>query len=204
MEWILSISASIYLVQVFLYIDQRLYLCFKNFTVAIKTILSNHTLEYKKKKKSLNAFLQKFDEKTVPGINAFVDEASDAAWNEVECLSCANCCKVMTPTFTAADLKRISAHFGMSEKAFYDKWLETDKDNGDKVNRIQPCQFLNAKDNKCSIYEIRPEDCAQFPHFKRKPFGGFNHIHTQNIEYCPATLKFISHLQEKIEADFEW
>ena len=115
MEWILSISASIYLVQVFLYIDQRLYLCFKNFTVAIKTILSNHTLEYKKKKKSLNAFLQKFDEKTVPGINAFVDEASDAAWNEVECLSCANCCKVMTPTFTAADLKRISAHFGMSE-----------------------------------------------------------------------------------------
>lgn len=183
---------------------QALYLLPKHLPVATTKLLTKHALEYQQMKKPLNAFLKKFDEKTVTGINAMVDEASDAAWKEVECLSCANCCKVMTPTFTKADLKRISKHLRMSEKDFYTKWLETDKKNGDKVNRIQPCQFLDLKDNKCSIYEVRPEDCAKFPHFKRKPFGDFNHIHTQNIEYCPATLKFITHLKEKVEREFEW
>jgi hypothetical protein len=167
-------------------------------------LLKQHEKDFTTNKKSLTKFLKKFDDKSVSGINALVDNASEETWKEVDCLACANCCKVMTPTFTKADLKRISKHFRMSEKDFYTKWLETDKDNGDKVNRIQPCQFLNLENNKCSIYEIRPEDCAKFPHFKRKPFADFNHIHTQNIEYCPATLKFVSKLQEKIEAAFEW
>jgi Fe-S-cluster containining protein len=167
-------------------------------------LLKQHEKDFTANKKSLTKFLKKFDDKSVSGINALVDNASEETWKEVDCLACANCCKVMTPTFTKADLKRISKHFRMSEKDFYTKWLETDKDNGDKVNRIQPCQFLNLENNKCSIYEIRPEDCAKFPHFKRKPFADFNHIHTQNIEYCPATLKFVSKLQEKIEAAFEW
>lgn len=167
-------------------------------------MLTEHAKTYTRNKKKLNSFLKKFDEKTAEGINAMVDKASDKAWSEVECLSCANCCKVMTPTFTKADLKRISTHFRMSEKDFYAKWLMTDEDNGDKVNRIQPCQFLNLKDNKCSIYEIRPEDCAKFPHFKRKPFDAYSHIHTQNLEYCPATMKFITHLKEQVEEKFEW
>jgi Fe-S-cluster containining protein len=169
-----------------------------------KKLINQHDKEYQLKKKSLHTFLKKFDEKTVTGINSMVDQASDETWQEVECLSCANCCKVMTPTFTKADLKRISTHFRMSEKDFYTKWLETDKKNGDKVNRIQPCQFLNLSDNKCTIYDIRPEDCAKFPHFKRKPFGDYNHVHLQNIEYCPATLRFITKLQARIETEFEW
>lgn len=167
-------------------------------------LLKQHEKDFTANKKSLTKFLKKFDDKSVSGINALVDNASEETWKEVDCLACANCCKVMTPTFTKADLKRIAKHFRMSEKDFYTKWLETDKDNGDKVNRIQPCQFLNLENNKCSIYEIRPEDCAKFPHFKRKPFADFNHIHTQNIEYCPATLKFVSKLQAEIEAKFEW
>lgn len=161
-------------------------------------------LNYPKQKKKLVTFLKKFDTQYVPKIQQHIDAASDETWNEVDCLSCAHCCKVMTPTFTKTDLKRISAHFGMTDKAFYDKWLETDKDNGDMVNRIQPCQFLDLKTNMCSIYEIRPLDCAQFPHFKRKPFADFNHIHEQNIEYCPATLTFIQKMQERIEREYEW
>ncbi len=157
-----------------------------------------------KQKKILTSFLKKFDKKYVRTINTLVAEASDETWAKTDCLECANCCKTMTPTFTKEDLTRISAHFKMTEKEFYDKWLETDKDNGDKVNRIQPCQFLNTKDNKCSIYEIRPKDCATFPHFKRKPFGDFNHIHEQNINYCPATFTFITTLKEKIEKEYVW
>ena len=180
------------------------YICAsKNFILA-ETPLQYHKRVYPKKKASLTVFLKKFDKQYIPKIQKHIDEASDEAWAKVDCLECANCCKVMTPTFTKADLTRISAHFNMTVKEFYDKWLETDKDNGDKVNRIQPCQFLDNKTNKCSIYEIRPLDCAKFPHFKRKPFADFNHIHEQNIAYCPATLVFVSRMQEKIEAEYKW
>ncbi|MBL7766206.1 MAG: YkgJ family cysteine cluster protein [Chitinophagaceae bacterium] len=167
-------------------------------------LLSSFKRALPHKRKELRAFLKKFDKKFIPGIKKYVDPADAETWAETDCLSCANCCKVMTPTFTKADLKRISAHLGMTESAFYDRWLETDKDNGDKVNRIQPCQFLDLKTNMCNIYEVRPEDCAKFPHFKRTPFADFNHIHTQNIEYCPATFKFITRMKEKIERDYEW
>lgn len=159
---------------------------------------------YPKQKESLGIFLKKFDDQKIIGINKLVEDASAKAWEEVNCLECANCCKVMTPTFTKTDLKRISAFLGMTETEMYDKWLKTDEDNGDIVNQKQPCQFLDKKTNYCSIYEVRPHDCATFPHFKRKPFNDFNHIHEQNIEYCPATLKMINNLKETIDAGFEW
>jgi Fe-S-cluster containining protein len=159
---------------------------------------------FPKQKDSLTLFLKKFDDQKIIGIHKLVEEASVKAWGEVNCLECANCCKAMTPTFTKKDLKRIAAFLGMTETEMYNKWLKTDEDNGDIVNQKQPCQFLDKKTNFCSIYEVRPDDCATFPHFKRKPFNDFNHIHEQNIQYCPATLKMVNHLKDTIDAGFDW
>jgi Fe-S-cluster containining protein len=160
--------------------------------------------QLKKERPNLRRFLKKFDTKFVRNINALVQEASVETWAETDCLSCANCCKVMTPTFRKADIAKASAFLNMTPAAFYDKWLKKDPDTGDSVNKTQPCQFLDASSNKCSIYEVRPLDCAQFPHFGRKPFGDFNHIHEQNIDYCPATFRFITKMKERIERDYNW
>ncbi len=72
----------------------------------------------------------------------------------MDCLACANCCKTMSPTFTQVDIKRIARHLDMSADEFRKKWLYKDR-NGDWINKQQPCQFLNLKDNKCSIYEVQ-------------------------------------------------
>jgi Fe-S-cluster containining protein len=58
---------------------------------------------------------------------------------------------------------------------------------------------LNLTDNKCSIYEVRPADCAGFPHLTKKKWIDYAHVHKQNIDYCPATFKMI----EKIKAHFD-
>ena len=102
----------------------------------------------------------------------------------------------MTPTFTEKDLKRISAHFKQTPEAFRKQWLVKDK-NKDLVNKTQPCQFLNLKDNKCSIYAIRPEDCAGFPHLSKKKWIEYAHVHKQNIDYCPATYKMVEKMIER-------
>jgi len=49
------------------------------------------------------------------------------SWQEVDCLSCANCCKTMTPTFTHKDIRRISKHLDMRPKDFKERWLKQEK-----------------------------------------------------------------------------
>lgn len=143
-----------------------------------------------KNKKAFKKFLGKVEKNIPKGINAMVDKVNTEVWEEIDCLSCANCCKKMTPTFTASDIKRIAAHFKLTPEAFKEKWLYKD-DIGDWNNKKQPCQFLNLKDNKCSIYEIRPIDCSGFPHLNRKKVVNYIHVHQQNIEYCPATYRMV-------------
>jgi Fe-S-cluster containining protein len=104
----------------------------------------------------------------------------------------------MSPTYTTADIKRISAHLGMRPKDFKEKWLYREKKNNDWMNRSQPCQFLDLTTNMCSIYEVRPADCADFPHFHRRPATDYFYIHKQNIQYCPATMLLIENLKERM------
>lgn len=148
-------------------------------------------------RKSFRSFLTR-SEKTPPrGIDKLTSQVEPEVWKEVECLSCANCCKKMTPTFTEKDLKRISAHFNVTPEAFKAQWLEKDK-NKDWVNVKQPCQFLNLQDNTCSIYAIRPEDCAGFPHLSKKRWVEYAHVHKQNIDYCPATFKMVEKIMDRV------
>ncbi|MET0634716.1 MAG: YkgJ family cysteine cluster protein [Chitinophagaceae bacterium] len=145
----------------------------------------------KEHKRGMKRFLSKLESLPTGKVNVVTVELEKKVWEEVDCLSCANCCKTMTPTFTDRDMKRISRHLGESVEDFKKKWLRKErKADGDWINRKEPCQFLNLTDNKCSIYEVRPADCAGFPHLG-KNMKGYAHVHKQNLEYCPATYRMV-------------
>lgn len=154
-----------------------------------------------RKKTKLTNFLTKLDDIVPEDMPKLVASTDATVWKDVDCMSCANCCKTMTPTFRKADIVRISAHLGMKPKEFADKWLEKEED-GDWVNKQQPCQFL--VDNKCSIYEVRPKDCAEFPHHNKKPFDLYNDTFIQNLHRCPATFTLVDRLMKKVEKEYEW
>ena len=146
-------------------------------------------------KKNFRAFLTRLENNPPKKLHALMVQADKEVWSETDCLTCGNCCKKMTPTFTNTDLKRISAHFKVTVNEFKEQWLEYDKDTKDWQNKKQPCQFLNLTDNKCSIYAIRPADCAGFPHLTKKNPTDYMHVHKQNIEYCPATYKMVEKMK---------
>ncbi len=171
------------------------------FTNAIMD-LKKFRITASRKKKSLSAFLAKLDKLVPDDMPVLVKEADAEVWKKIDCTECANCCKTMTPTFTPKDLKRISAHLEMTPKEFKDKWLLKEEDSGDWVNKTQPCQFL--ADNMCSIYEVRPADCAEFPHHNKKPFDLYNDTFTNNLVHCPATLELVDSLKKRIEKDYVW
>ena len=147
-------------------------------------------------KRRIKSFLSRLEKKPFRGLDKFVTEADKNIWKEVDCLSCANCCKTMSPTYTKTDVKRISKHLDMSQKAFREKWLYKDK-TGDWMNVKQPCQFLDLKTNMCSIYSVRPGDCAGFPHHNKRRMVDYMHVYKQNIEFCPATYKVVEKIMEK-------
>lgn len=143
----------------------------------------------------LRRFLSKLEKNPPKGLDKMAELVDKEVWKEVDCLTCANCCKTMSPTFTVKDVKRISAHLGMQPLAFREKYLYLEKKDNDWMNRKQPCQFLNLTNNMCSIYEVRPADCAGFPHLTRKKMVDYIHVHKQNVQYCPATFKMVEKMK---------
>lgn len=156
-----------------------------------------------KKKAGLNrkrfrAFITRLENSRHQGVMEEVQHTNAEVWKEIDCLSCANCCKKMTPTLNVADKSRIAAHLGMTVKDFTTQYLEYDATDKDWRMQQQPCTFLDLKTNKCSIYEVRPADCSGFPHLTKAPLKNYLYIHKQNIMYCPATYLFVEKMMDKI------
>lgn len=156
---------------------------------------------FEKNRKQIRSFITRTEKKLTDNDLGLVKEVEKEVWKEINCLSCANCCKVMTPTYTTEDIKRISKHLGMTVVAFKKKWLQYEKKSRNWVNKSLPCQFLDLKTNKCKIYEVRPADCAGFPHLAKTPFKDYFYIHNQNIEFCPASYLMIEKLRKRAKSN---
>jgi hypothetical protein len=149
------------------------------------------------RKRKMKLALSRWEKKPPQGLDKLASVSEKEVWTETDCTTCANCCRKMTPTFKEKDIRRIAPHFDMTPKAFKEKWLFKDGD-GDWLNTSNPCQFLDLKTNMCSIYEIRPTDCAEFPHLSKKKFVEYVDTHKQNLEYCPATFRLVEKMMDRL------
>ena len=148
-------------------------------------------------KRRMRGFLTRIEKNPPRGLDTMVASIDKEVWQETDCLSCANCCKQMPPTVTSKDVNRISKYLRMSAQDFREKWLYLDR-NGDWMNKTTPCQFLDKKTNMCGIYDVRPADCAGFPHLTRKKMTDYMQWHKQNIAYCPATFRMVEKLMDRV------
>jgi Fe-S-cluster containining protein len=136
-----------------------------------------------KKQKEFKQFLARADKNK---ILKQLPQLHEEALEKNNCLKCAACCKNYSPRFKVPDVKRISRHLKMKEGVFIETYLRVDEE-GDFVVRSTPCPFLGAN-NFCSIYEVRPSDCARFPYtnedviIKRQP------LTLKNATFCPITF----------------
>ncbi len=152
-------------------------------------LLKNWEKKSKERQKIYKQYLQRANKNTVlKQLPGFHEEAFD----KVDCLQCANCCKNFSPRFKTPDIKRISKLLRMRESDFIETYLKVDED-GDYVANTAPCPFLGA-DNYCSIYEDRPSDCRRFPYtdedviIKRQP------LTLKNSSFCPITYYVLERL----------
>ncbi len=148
-------------------------------------------------KSRLRRFLSKLEKTPPVALDKIASVVDKEVWGEVNCLSCANCCKQMSPTYSNSDIRRIASHLNMRVDDFKKKWLKKDR-IGDWLNKTTPCQFLDLTTNMCGIYEVRPADCAGFPHLRKRKMVDYIHVHKQNLELCPATMSMVERMEKRM------
>jgi len=97
-----------------------------------------------------------------------------------DCLKCPGyCCSYPNIHVQPKDLKRLAAHFKVSEEVAEKRYLKKGfKEEGMKkrplVLRHQKdehfstiCWFFDTEKRRCTIYEARPEICREYPGRKR-------------------------------------
>ncbi|MFD2920895.1 YkgJ family cysteine cluster protein [Terrimonas rubra] len=117
----------------------------------------------------------------------------EEAFEQVDCLSCANCCKNYSPRFKTPDVKRIARYMGMRESVFIDTYLKVDEE-GDFVVKSSPCPFLDLNDNTCTIYDERPSDCRRFPYTDEDIIIKRQNLTLKNASFCPITYYVLEKL----------
>lgn len=86
---------------------------------------------------------------------------------QIDCLACANCCRVATARLLERDLERLARHFCMSVEKFKREYAELSEEEGWILCRDpeKGCVFLSG--NECTVYDVRPAACVDFPHMVR-------------------------------------
>lgn len=150
----------------------------------------------KDKHKENKKVFAKLKKKPPKQLDTLMQELHDEEFANTNCLDCANCCKTTGPLFTYKDIDRISKHFRLKPGQFIDQYLQVDEDD-DFVLQELPCPFLGA-DNYCSIYEVRPRACAEYPHTNRKNFHKISHLHLKNVAICPAAYRIVEEMKKNL------
>ena len=148
----------------------------------------------KNKESENKKFLEKLKRTRPRDLDDVVHTIHTDIFQKTDCLTCANCCKSISPMITDKDIERIAKHLKMRPSLFTEKYLHLDQEN-DYVYNDAPCPFL-MNDNFCSIYEVRPKACREYPHTDSKNFYKLLDLTLKNMLVCPAVFEIVEELKK--------
>jgi Fe-S-cluster containining protein len=141
-------------------------------------------------------FLRSLKMRSPKKVDRIALELHQHAFSIVDCTKCANCCKTLHPVVTNEDITRIAQHLGIAEDRFIAAYLEQDEDGGYRIKK-SPCPFL-ADDNRCTIYDERPEKCRGYPFTDKPDFVFMTMTHANNAVVCPAVFYLVEQMKRRV------
>ena len=149
-----------------------------------------------KKNKGYQKMIQKLKTFNSFDVDEIFHTQHDQVFSEIDCQKCGNCCKTTPPLLLNEDITRISKKINISTKNFIRDYLIKDED-GDLIFNKTPCPFLGIE-NFCTIYEVRPNACREYPHTNRKKMHQILSLTVKNAEICPAVVRILDHIEASI------
>lgn len=142
-------------------------------------------------------FFDRIKKSKPKGLDEITHDLHDKAFDHIDCLQCANCCKTTSPLFKQKDIERLSAHFRIKPSQFVEQYLHIDEDN-DYVLNVAPCPFLGS-DNYCSVYDARPNACREYPHTDQRKIHTLLKETYHNVSICPAVFEIVEQMKNIIK-----
>jgi Fe-S-cluster containining protein len=114
-----------------------------------------------------------------------------------DCTTCARCCKGISPMLDNDDVEKLAACLGMSPELVVSGYLVRDEEYDGLVFNKMPCPLL--KENRCSCYDSRPRDCADYPHLHKDRFSGRLSNMVANCAVCPVVYNVFERMKEAMK-----
>lgn len=150
--------------------------------------------ESKNRAQENKQFLERLKKLRPSTLDNVIEELHYKAFDHIDCLSCANCCKTTSPILIDKDIERISKRLRIKPSEMVENYLKLDSED-DYVFTQTPCPFL-MDDNYCMIYEERPRACREYPHTNRRRFYQILKLSYYNTLVCPAVLEVVEGLKQ--------
>ena len=128
-------------------------------------------------------------------IDAIVHRLYREVSAEIDCRACGNCCKEILPLLDEGDMERLANGLGISIAELKEQYLVKDDDGKYTFNSV-PCPFL--KNNVCSCYDYRPENCVSYPHIHKEGFVFRLMGVIDNCSVCPIVYNVYEQLKREV------
>lgn len=142
------------------------------------------------------SFFQRLKKRPPKKLDKITQNIHEEVFAQTNCLDCANCCKTTGPLFERKDIERIAKYLRLKPEQFEAQYLRIDEEN-DWVLQQVPCAFLG-EDNACSIYDVRPKACREFPHTDRPKIYQIAQHTQKNVAICPAAFSIVEKMKERL------
>ena len=117
-------------------------------------------------------------------LKEFQEEINRIIINFSDCSICGLCCKDEELTIKEPDVNKISRNLQLDKKSFLEQYTNYNPATKETIMNM-PCPFL--KENRCTIYPIRPEICRNYPIFIVEKEGL---VIFSEIEMCAQATHF--------------
>ena len=129
-------------------------------------------------------------------LDAVVAQTTEEVWAQIDCTTCGNCCKTLQIMVDNRDIKRLAAKLGVSVRQFSQQYVGI-ADDQSKYFLSTPCVFLSA-DNRCTVYEDRPQACRDFPYVHEHNFRSRTLSMIDNTATCPIVFNVWQQLKGRV------
>lgn len=130
-------------------------------------------------------------------LDAVVKETTDEVWKQIDCTTCAHCCKTLEIVVDNKDIARLAQHFNISAREFTNRYVKVTEDKT-KIFSSLPCPFLG-EDNRCTVYEDRPFACREYPYLYEEHFRSRSMSMIANAACCPIVFNVWDRLKRQFK-----
>ena len=92
----------------------------------MKEELKQKINQAKTNRKEVNKFMKRLKQRPPKNLDTQFQELHEQAFERIDCLDCANCCKTTSPIFYDKDVERMAAHFRMKATDFFKQYLRVE------------------------------------------------------------------------------